>query len=455
MTVLTLVTALALGFAAADPAALVQKLGSSKTAEREAAAAALEALGREALPALRTARESRDAGIRDRAAAVREKIETALLIRPTLVSLDFQERPISEVVKAIGGQTGFRLALEPANDPAWQGQRVTLREPNPLPFWEMLDRLGAVGQVRHDPGIRPSPGDRVPVFRLKAGSSSFPKSFSGPFRVNLVSIHRGHEVAFGPEEGADDGEEEEPDVERFEVQVQVFAEPHLMIGLNGPPKELKARDDFDQDLVPPPPEPSDDMDAPDDAPMPVIERGDGRLPGALSIVQLPIALKAPDRPGTTIERLEWFIPLRVATRRPDPLVVNLAAASGKTFKNDEVTLKFPDGPLQRSPRAAIGVFVKPANKPDLPAAETEPPPPDFPAPRPVDTLQNRIEILDREGRPLYWTLRDREPTEEGDVRVTLVLSIRNGNAEPAELRYYGLTHAAVEVPFKFAKIPMP
>src|SRR6516165_9398580 len=58
-----------------DPSELVARLGSPRYVEREEAAGALERLGRLAIPALRAAREARDAEIRTRAAALFNKIE--------------------------------------------------------------------------------------------------------------------------------------------------------------------------------------------------------------------------------------------------------------------------------------------------------------------------------------------------------------------------------------------
>ena len=59
------------------PAELVARLGSSRFAEREAAAVSLRRLGDSALPALRQARSAADPEIRIRAAKVREEIEAA------------------------------------------------------------------------------------------------------------------------------------------------------------------------------------------------------------------------------------------------------------------------------------------------------------------------------------------------------------------------------------------
>src|SRR4051794_17626013 len=86
---------------ATDPAALVAQLGSPRYAEREAAAGALERAGRPAIAALRAARDARDPEIRTRAAALIHRIEGALLTQPTLVTLDFEDQPLPEVVKAM------------------------------------------------------------------------------------------------------------------------------------------------------------------------------------------------------------------------------------------------------------------------------------------------------------------------------------------------------------------
>ena len=270
-------------------------------------------------------------------------------------------------------------------------------------------------------------------------------------------MHRGHDVAFVPkdEEQADDGEGPEPDAERFEVIMQVFAEPHLTITLNGVPKQLKARDDFDQDLVAPPP-PEDGMDGqPNDPTPPAVQRGPGCQPGALSIVQFPLALRAPERPGTTIDRLEGSIPLQVAMRRPDPLTITLADAPGKTFKSDDVTIRFEAGKLDLAQRAPIELYLRMPDKPEAMATDPEPTPTNFPEPRSVDTLQNRVEIMDAASKPLGWSVKETEALEDGEVRVVLAFSLRNGKAVPARLRYYELVQHAIEVPFKFAKVPMP
>src|SRR5690348_11567137 len=79
-----------------DPATLVERLGAPRYAEREEAAKALERSGAAAVPALRAARKARDPEVRARAAALLERIESGLMVRPTTVRLDYRDRPLNE-----------------------------------------------------------------------------------------------------------------------------------------------------------------------------------------------------------------------------------------------------------------------------------------------------------------------------------------------------------------------
>src|SRR4051812_40722059 len=96
---------------AADPAALVDRLGSPRYADREAAAGELGRMGRQAIPALRAARDSRDLEIRTRASALVNRIEGALLTQPTMVTFDFEDQPLLEAVKVMSDQVGIKLGL--------------------------------------------------------------------------------------------------------------------------------------------------------------------------------------------------------------------------------------------------------------------------------------------------------------------------------------------------------
>ena len=114
---------------------------------------ALERVGRPALPALRAARESNDPEIRNRAACVLNKIEGTLLTLPTQVRLDFEHAPLTEVVKSLSQQAGFKVALYPENLTKWKYAKVTLREPEPVPFWKAIDLVCDAAQIQHYPQL--------------------------------------------------------------------------------------------------------------------------------------------------------------------------------------------------------------------------------------------------------------------------------------------------------------
>jgi len=147
-----------------DPTVLVERLGSGKYAEREAASRDLERQGRIALVALRKAKEAKDPEVRVRAVALVDKIESRLMVHPTMITLDYQDRPLVEVVKAIGDQAKVPLVLNPENSPIWQHKRITLKEPEPVTFWNAIDKLCQAAGLQSNPGV-PLPGP-MPPYRV-------------------------------------------------------------------------------------------------------------------------------------------------------------------------------------------------------------------------------------------------------------------------------------------------
>ena len=210
MLIAAVVMAAVLGWACDEgPAELVAKLGSPRFAEREAAAESLRRLGDLALPALRKARSEQDLEIRTRAANLRDEIEAISLLKPTMVRLDFHDRPLSEVVEGIGRQAGVSLASgdEPLKRrkpqdkgrSSWPDRRITLEAADPLPFWEAIDRLCRAGGLRrlypqHSYGLE-EPFDRL---ILAPGEASPPRSDTGPFRVELLRICRERDLDLTP-----------------------------------------------------------------------------------------------------------------------------------------------------------------------------------------------------------------------------------------------------------------
>jgi hypothetical protein len=127
------------------PARLVERLASEDFAEREQATAALEALGAEALPALRAARDHPDAEVRRRAAEVLQRVErrclTAEMLRPARLRLAYRDQPLGEVLQDVSRRTGYRAELTDGQADL-AARRVTV-DTGEADCWEVLDRFFA------------------------------------------------------------------------------------------------------------------------------------------------------------------------------------------------------------------------------------------------------------------------------------------------------------------------
>ena len=161
---------------AADAERLVQQLGSSKHADREAAAKALDALGAAALPALREGIKSSDAEVRSRAADLLAKLdrqaESAAAIAPTKVRLKATDTPLAEVVRDLGKQANvrFQLAREPVDLPV---RRVTI-DAGETSFWEALDALCRTAKVSIRPGTLDPAGEEAGHAAVNGGFGAVP-----------------------------------------------------------------------------------------------------------------------------------------------------------------------------------------------------------------------------------------------------------------------------------------
>ena len=479
MTAACLTIAALLGLAAepgpaADPSALVERLGSPRFAEREQAAAALQALGPDALAALRAGRQARDPEVRARAAALRDRIESEQMVRPTVVALDFRDRPLAEVARELGDRAHVRLVLQPDNANLWKDDRVTLEAPGPVTFWAAIDRLCAAAHLQHDPNNHwPQPAGPLPALNLtRGGPGGVPASSGGPFRVHLVGLNHSRFINFNngnglapaparlvpaggarrrvveplppPQAPAGVARADGVVTDNFTIQLQVMAEPRLLIGQGGQMHFAEALDSRGQSLLPP----ANGEGA-----------GEGRAAyyngtynsGVAQSLQLNAQLRYPEPHGDRIKVIRGTIPLGIATRKPDPLVVTLEGAAGKSFRTDSATLILHElKPDPNGQGTLIDVTLRSHGGPSLgagPRGEVRA----FP---PIHTPQTQLEVCDAQGRPLPFYARN-TAGQPGDARLSLVLMGRNDAGPPAQLRYYDLVRAEAEAPFEFRDLPMP
>jgi hypothetical protein len=460
-----------------DVSDLVAKLGSSRFTEREEAATQLTKLGRDALPALREAMNSKDPEVRSRAAALVEKIDQDLMLQPTWIKLDFQDQSIEEVAQAIGEQTGITLKLEPANLPTWKTRKITLREPRPLPFWQAMDRFCEAGELQRNHGMAGPMLGRGAVFRLFAGPTApMPTSDHGPFRIQLAGLHHHRDLVLGqygpfPADGfgrvvprgvlpagpagavlkMPAGANASPPAalghlsisDRFYADMQIFCEPRLILVQSHDLKLTEAVDDRGQSLL------AHDTDA-------QMHRFAGYYGmGAGTVLQIPVHLKHPDQAGKQIKTLRGVLPVTVAARKPEPLVVALKPENlNKPARNDEVTvtvheIKTDPNSHQTTLDLTVRTFAAASDQPGA----VGPMNPDF-ASRVPNLAVNQLEVLDTQGRPVngFPNFTQVQPDQ---VRLTMTLLPSDDAGPPAQLRYFSLTQASTEVPFAFENLPMP
>jgi hypothetical protein len=439
-----------------DASALVEKLGSARYADREAAAEALEALGRDALAALRAGRQSKDPEIRARSAALLSRIESGLMVRPTLVRLDFRDRPLAEVVQALSERADVPMSLVPENNPIWRNRRITLEAPEPVPFWGVLDRLAKAAQLQSNVTMSAVPGPRGPMVQLYMGAAAgtVPTSDSGPFRATIHGIHHHRDLTFAqnaivsPPAFAPAGQ---PGInnrgasERFYLDLQIAAEPRMIVSQNGPLKLTEAVDERGQSLLPA-------------AAAETVQRVSGYY-GAFSAgaasLQMQVDLRHPGQAGRTVKRLKGVIPLTVASRKENPLLIELAQAKGKSFQSEEMSITIHDVRTEADqPRTLIELSLRhlTPSDPAQPGARLGV---DLMAFRSPQSSQSQIEILDAQGRayPQWYPSSTRVDSEE--MRMTLMLLPNEQLGPPSQLRFYDLARATTEAAFEFHDIPMP
>jgi hypothetical protein len=381
------------------------------------------------------------------------------LTRPTQVVLDFKDQPIASVVEAIGDRTGKHISAigaftkgfvlgEP--DRSWRDRRVTLLAPEPVPFWDAIDRLAAAGKVRYrlsdwgDTGFSSSgvsfEGD---------GEAPGLACYSGAFRVGLFGIHEHREAILVrapwvrvypsgyPVPGDIDPDEQgeaPPQGGPLYAELKVLPEPGLICRRDGPIRDLEAVDEAGRSLAAPAREVGYHR----------YEAYDvlGNWPA--EVIRIP--LRRPDAGARRIRRFRGVIPVEVASVRPRPaLVIPLANSEGKTFHaaGAEITVKAahvePDGKMVVSVTGRLeGVM-----NPDVRRARDQ------------FLTFHQYQIVDpKGGRP--WMAGGSTGGGPNDgFEISQNYAPQPGSSFPTEFRLYDLDRAAWAIPFEFRDVPLP
>ncbi len=426
---------------APDAASLVSKLGSGTEAECIEAADRLAAIGREALPAIESAMVKADAPARARMLAVWETIQKKAMPRPTMIRLDEVHGPMPEVVRAIGEQTGFRLAWTTHHNVP----EVAAGPPGLVPFWEAIEKLGAGPCFFHQelPAVR-----YFPVVELGASVPQYPTTTDGPFRILLHGLHESRDRLLipGPWIGSNPlnarmqiGRSATMVEQRFYLDIEIQVEPRMWFGQVAPPRAIEAIDDRGRSLLP-----HEDGDA---FPQMSFLISEGSTQG-----HLQLDLATPEPSARSIARLKGTVPVVLQVRRPLPeFDVPLVGPVGRTFPFEEVTFTLKE--LRDDPQALSVSFEIQANleKLELPPKY----PPRLVTSRLGSLADHQVEIVHPDGRLLDTMAGSGFININGQGRRNYRLNKPGGKPVLARFRYYRMVRVPAEVVFEFRDIPLP
>jgi hypothetical protein len=478
---------------------LVAQLGNFEFRDREAAAAALEAMGAEALPVLRRAAQDNDAEVRRRCRELIECIEkhtlSARLLEPRLVHLAFQDMPVPEALATFNRISGYNLELG-GDKSQLAGRKITL-DTGMVSFWDAFDQFctkaGLVEAALLPDASKAASTDqpmplapwtsayRNPYSGLDVSKlvlvdgkvPELPACRTGAVRVRLLPKHAPLPVHYG-------GDNEKV------IGLEVAPEPGMLWQGILSLRVEHASDDRGRPLTQPDVALGEPVDTA--ASLPAVrflngsayyDMGDASTNPKHIAVRLQMA-----GPGAkAVKELQGKVCLQVQTP-PEPLIAveNILKANGETVKgpsggaikileikqdangqvNVRLTLELPPPEVGDTGDAVAGArgfgrgfrINRAVMRMRGGVAETEAP---------------EIELFDAQGQPFQRTSATAGPSQAGvagvglpgvgfiggplDYQLTFVP--RPGQAEPARLVYNGRRTVTIDVPFKLENVPLP
>jgi hypothetical protein len=388
---------------------------------------------------------------------------SARLAHPTKVALDFRDRPVGEVVKAVETRTGKKVVAfgrmitksAPGQfpiggpvDQGWRDRSVTLESPAPVPFWEAIDRLAVAGQLTYRVGDF---GDSTGVVFEGDGEAPSPACYAGPFRIGLLAVHEHRDVVLvrGPWVRFSISEIPSP-ADAAELasapnnggplyaELNLAAEPGLVCRRDGRMRDLVAVDEAGRSLLDPRKE-----DARQSV-QAIAPLGGGITP----IVRVPLRRVEGGAASKVIKTLRGVIPLEVGALKSKPgVVITLGNNEGKTFRGGDAIFTVGTDRTEPDGRIKFAVSCR------LSAEE----PPDVRDARLAALRTYQIRIVDAQGA----NVRFASTSSGGDVQGNLTFSYEYAPipdqqaGPPTEFRYYDLDRAVCLAAFEFHDIPLP
>lgn len=357
--------------------------------------------------------------------------------KPSLVALDFNDRPLTEVVAAIAARSGNSVVMQFSNDPPNNPRKITLQAAEPVPFWDAIDQLCAQTKIQRSLNDGGSNGAmRANVSLYGPGGDPGPAQYTGPLRLGKFTLQAHFRRSFTssprsviePEDG-------------YRAEFEVLPEPRVLAIRTGPLAGLEAIDDTGRSLLDP------KITDPEKVSGPV---NGFALGGYQSLVRVKLA--APHPNSRRLKLLKGRMPVEIAVPPKAPtLVIELAEATGKSFKTGDLAIAIeefttkPGQPTVLKLVARIEGARGPGGASSKPLAWAR-----------SSMIAKSLEVVDSEGRTLTANSAGTSGGDELRLTYQFVSAVPGrAGATPKSLRVYAPEWVAWDVPFEFRDVPLP
>jgi hypothetical protein len=412
---------------ARSAAQLIEQLGHEDYTQRDAASKALLALGAQALPALKKAKDHEDPEVRRRVGELILTVERAGLLAPRRVTLRLKDKPIRQAVTELARQTGYTIELWPNAQANGEREKELFRlDLENVPFWEAIDRICAAGGLALQEGYG---DDRI---RLNYASNRVPFVHrSGPFRLVAQGIHYNRSITFIglPKDSPEPGQRHEHMSFMFNVSV----EPRFPLLGVGQARVEAAEDDRNHLMVPP------ETNQP---------QGMAYYNGGYKSYtqQAQVTLVRGARGAQVVKLLRGHVPLTLLMEQKQDLVVEkVLTAKGKKFKSADANLAIDDVTETGAKQYQVKLSV---------TKQGENNPNDYTW---RNSLYQRLELQDAKGNKYMSQGFTEANFSPAGVNGTFLFG-DNGNADlgpPVKLIYYTWATLQHTVSFEFKDLPLP
>lgn len=405
---------------------LIEQLADSDFQVRDKAARAIEALGVEALPALKKAREHADPEVRRRIEQWIPALERALVLSPKAVTIKLTNRPIREAYEALAKQTGYKIEL---GQDAEREKQVFSFDLNKTPFWEALDKLCEAAGVVLQQGY----GNENIHLQFQDRYTPFVHR-SGPFRLVAQGFDYGRSVQFGSLPKTPNSLEQ-PQSEYLRFNFNIAVEPKLPLLGIGEAKLTEALDDQKQSMAPMRNGNVENV---------MVRRGSYWYGGYRSNnLSTQVALAMPAKSARFLKVIKGTVPLTLLAEQKTFVVSKeILKAKGQKLTAGSTIIEILEVTPKQNKQCEIKMSVRQENKDGGVDYNW------------INSLYNRIELQDDKGNK-FAIYGSSTSTNGNHAQLTYNYAPSGNAGAPTQLVYHDWVTLQHELQFEFKDLPLP